>query len=147
MIREHFQAVKDLIPVSPRYTVHMGRVRGKVVAGIEQPVSYPYVVIWGDPGDETGESLAAIPDTLELRVRVTYAGVGFEQILDVIDLVRAALSDRRPAVAGRSVSRLKQASLLAVQEDTDVTLPDKSHPMFAADEFVLTSQRAQKESP
>lgn len=142
MIREHFQAVKDMVPVSSRYTVHMGRVRGKFVNGVEQDVSYPYVVLWGDLGDETGESLAATPDSLELRIRVTYAAVGLEQLLDVIDLVRAALSDRRPTVSGRSLSRLRQASLIAAQEDTDVTLSDRSHPMFAADEFVLTSQRA-----
>lgn len=141
MIREHFIAVKQMIPQTPRFAVHLGSVRGAFVGGREQDLEYPYVVLWGDPGNETGEDLAATLDTLELRIRVTYAARGFEQLLDVVDLVRDALTGRRPPIEGYTTSRLEQRSLQAAQADKDVTLSDRSHPMFATDEFVLTSQR------
>jgi hypothetical protein len=142
MIREHYAAVKALIPTSPRYVVHLGAARGKVTDGVLQPLTYPYVVLWGDLGTETTEALSATPDTLEMRIRATYVALGFEQLADVATLVRAALSQSRPAVAGWAPGRLQQQSLMDAQTDYDVTLTDKSNPMYAVDEYLLSSQRS-----
>ena len=133
MIREHYDGIYALIPAD------VGKHYGQVKA---DGLTYPYVVLWGDMGAETTEALSSTPDTLELRPRVTYVASGFEQLMWLIDQVRPALSQAIPTVAGWVPSRMVQNSLTDAQTDFDVTIPNTSrNPMFAVDEFVLSSQR------
>ncbi|WP_458116971.1 hypothetical protein [Arthrobacter sp. D2-10] len=142
MIREHYLGVNALIPASPLFAKHFGSVQPKVLNGVEQPLQYPYVVLWGDPGTEGTEALSGTPDTLDLRLRVTYVAAGFEQLMWLIDQVRPALSQAIPSVPGWVPGRLFQQSLTDAQTDFDVTIPaTKRNPMFAVDEFLLSSQR------
>ena len=136
MIREHYAAVKALVPAGT--TVYAWSVPGTP--------SYPYVCLWGDLGDETsggpdGDSLQDVPDVLSLRVRATYVGLTGDSVLIVCRNVRAALNRKIPVVAGWSPGPLRQSSLMDVQTDESVTLTGGTHPVFAVDEFALVSSK------
>lgn len=134
MIREHYAAVKALLPAD--MNVYMWNVPNSP--------QYPYVCLWGDLGNETsggpdGDSLEDTVGVLMLRVRATYAGLTGDSVLVLCRNVRAALNRERPVVAGRWCSELRQASLMDVQADTDVTIPGFGNPLFAVDEFSFLS--------
>ena len=134
MILEHYNAVKSLLPSTVR--VYMW--------SVPDTPAYPYVCLWGDPGNESsggpdGDSLQDVPDVLDIRVRATYAGLTGDSVLIVCRNVRAALNRKIPAVTGWRPGKLRQSSLQDVQTDTSVTLTGGAHPVFAVDEFALTS--------
>ena len=137
MIREHYDAVRALLPSTVRVYAW----------GVPEAPSYPYVVIWGDLGDESsggpdGESLDDVADVLSLRIRATYAGLTGDSVLIVARNVRAALNRKTPTVTGWRTNPLRQSTLMDVQVDRDVTIPGSgTHPLFAVDEFALTSER------
>lgn len=137
MILEHYGAVKALLPGT--VTVYMW--------SVPDVPSYPYVCLWGDLGNESsggpdGDSLQDVPDVLSLNVRATYAGLTGDSVLTVCRNVRAALNRKTPVVAGWHPSKLRQSSLMDVQTDTSVTLPEPgAHPVFAVDEFALVSSK------
>jgi len=102
--------------------------------------------LWGDLGDESsggpdGDSLLDAVKVLTIRVRATYAGLTGDSLAIVTRNVRAALNRKTPVVAGWSVSKLRQSTLMDAQTDFDVTIPTIGHPIFAVDEFVLVSER------
>ena len=134
MILEHFQAVKALIPTtSPAFTVHL----------FDVPASptFPYVVLWADPGRHYSETLDSTPHDLLLNVRATCVGATGESCLVVLDAVRAALNRKSPVVAGRKVHELVQSPLSGVQPDKSVTITATgTHPVFAVDEYELRSE-------
>lgn len=136
MIKEHYDAVKALIPGT--VTVYPWSVPAEP--------TYPYVCLWGDLGDESsggpdGDSLLDAVKVLTIRVRATYAGLTGDSLAIVTRNVRAALNRKTPVVAGWSVSKLRQSTLMDAQTDFDVTIPTIGHPIFAVDEFVLVSER------
>lgn len=137
MIREHYEAVRALIPSSVRVYAW----------GVPDAPNYPYVVVWGDLGDESsggpdGDSLTDEAGVLSLRVRCTYAGLTGDSVLIVARNVRAALNRKTPTVAGWRTNPLRQSTLMDVQVDRDVTIPGSgAHPLFAVDEFALVSQK------
>lgn len=136
MIKEHYDAVKALLPGT--VTAYMWNVPTSPV--------YPYVVLWGDLGDESsggpdGESLQDVPNVLTLRIRATYAGLNGDSLLIMCRNVRTALNRKTPTVAGWKPSKLRQAVLMDAQTDYDVTIPDFGHPIFAVDEFSLISEK------
>lgn len=136
MIREHYDAVKALIPATVR--VYMW--------SVPDTPAYPYVVLWGDIGSESsggpdGDSLQDVPDVLTLNVRATYAGLTGDSVLIVARNVRAALNRKTPVVAGWRPSKLRQSSLMDAQTDTSVTLGGGANPVFAVDEFALVSSK------
>ncbi len=136
MIKEHYDAVKALLPSTVR--VHMWSVPADPV--------YPYVVLWGDLGEESsggpdGDSLRDVPDILSLRIRATYVGLTGDSLLIVARNARAALSRKTPTVAGWHPNPLRQAVLMDAQTDTDVTLTGGGHPIYAVDEFALVSHK------
>ena len=136
MIKEHYDAVKALIPGT--VTVYPWSVPAEP--------TYPYVCLWGDLGDESsggpdGDSLCDVPDVLMLRVRATYAGLTGDALGIVADKVRGALNRKTPVVAGWAVSKLRQSPLMDAQTDFDVTIPNIGHPIFAVDEFALVSNK------
>ncbi|MFE4229130.1 hypothetical protein ACFRJ8_14720 [Arthrobacter sp. NPDC056886] len=136
MIKEHYDAVKALLPSTVR--VYMWNV--------PDTPAYPYVVLWGDLGNESsggpdGDSLEDVPDVLALNVRATYAGLTGDSVLIVARNVRAALNRKTPVVAGWRPGKLWQSSLMDAQTDTSVTLTGGAHPIFAVDEFALVSSK------
>lgn len=136
MIKEHYDAVKALLPSTVR--VYMWNVP-------EAP-AYPYVVLWGDLGEESsggpdGDSLRDVPDVLSLRMRATYVGLTGDSLLIVARNARAALNRQMPTVAGWHTNPLRQAVLMDAQTDADVTLTGGGHPIFAVDEFALVSHK------
>lgn len=143
MIHEHYLAVRDLIPESASYDIHFGSVRPKHdEEGKEIPLRYPYVVVWGDFGTEHSESLARVPDQLDLRPRVTYAGEGYEQVMWLADTVRPHLNRASPVVGGWYAGKMNVSPLRPPEEDQDVTLPgSNTYPWAAVDEFPFTSTR------
>lgn len=136
MIKEHYDAVKALVPFTVR--VHMWSVPADPV--------YPYVVLWGDLGEESsggpdGDSLRDVPDVLSLRIRATYVGLTGDSLLIIARNARAALSRKTPIVAGWHPNPLRQAVLMDAQTDTDVTLTGGGHPIYAVDEYALVSHK------
>jgi hypothetical protein len=136
VIKEHYDAVKALLPAG--LTIYRG--------SVPSTPTYPYVVLWGDLGEESsggpdGDSLQDVPDVLSLRPRVTYAGLTFDSVLIVARNVRAALNRKTPVVAGWRPGKLRQAPLMDVQTDTGVTLTGGANPVFAVDEFALVSSK------
>ena len=136
MIKEHYDAVKALMPAG--LTLYRG--------SVPSTPTYPYVVLWGDLGEESsggpdGDSLQDVPDVLSLRPRVTYAGLTFDSVLIVARNVRAALNRKTPVVVGWRPSKLRQSPLMDVQTDTSVTLTGGANPVFAVDEFALVSSK------
>lgn len=144
MIKEHYDAVKALLPGTVR--VHMWKAEERDAQGNIVPLKYPYVVLWGDLGEESsggpdGDSLRDIPDVLSLRIRATYVGVNGDSMLIVCGNTRASLNRKTPVVAGWRPNPLRQAVLMDGQTDTDVTLTGGGHPTFAVDEFTLVSHK------
>lgn len=136
MIKEHYDAVKALLP--PTVRVHMWSVPAAPV--------YPYVVLWGDLGEESsggpdGDSLRDVPNVLSLRIRATYVALEGDSLLIVARNARAALSRKTPTVTGWRTNPLRQAVLMDGQVDTDVTLTGGVHPIYAVDEFALISHK------
>jgi hypothetical protein len=132
VIRDHYEAVKALLPSTTR--VYMW--------SVPETPAYPYVVLWGDLGSESsggpdGDSLEDVPDVLSLNIRATYVGLTWESALIIARNVRAALNRKTPTVAGWMPSKLRQSSLMDAQTDTDVT----PHPVYAVDEFTLVSHK------
>ena len=145
MIAEHYNAAKALL--RPTLRVHMFTVtREKNPDGSLKPIAYPYVVLWGDLGDESsggpdGDALADVPDVLSLRIRATYVGLTFESMAIVAKNVRSDMNRKTPTVTGWRPGKLRQAVLMDAQADTDVTLTGGGNPIFAVDEFALVSHK------
>jgi hypothetical protein len=136
VIKEHYDAVKALLP--PAVRVYMWNV--------PSAPTYPYVVLWGDLGEESsggpdGDTLGDVPDVLSLRIRATYVGLTGDSLLITARNARAALSRKIPAVPGWRTNPLRQAVLMDAQTDTDVTLTGGGNPVFAVDEFALVSHK------
>lgn len=136
MIREHYAAVKALIPAT--VNVYMWSVP-------DTPV-YPYVVLWGSAGDESsggldGDSLLDRQDVLSIRMRATYAGLNGDSMLIAVRNVRSALNRKTPVVAGWKPGPLRQSSLMDGQADLSITLTGGSHPVYAVDEYTLVSHK------
>lgn len=144
MILEHYNAVKALLP--PTVRVYMWKAEERDATGKVGPPVYPYVVLWGDLGEESsggpdGDSLEDVPDVLSIRIRATYVGVNGDSMLIVCRNTRAALSRKTPVVAGWKPSPLRQFVLMDGQVDKDVTLTNGGNPTFAVDEFALISHK------
>jgi hypothetical protein len=133
VIREHYEAVKALIPA--HFTVYL--------FDVPSTPAFPYVVLWGDAGAHGSVSLDPTPREISMQVRATCVGTTYESCLVVLEGVRSALNRARPVVAGRKVHELVQEPLLMVQPDRDVTVPGTSaHPIYAVDGYSLLSEPA-----
>lgn len=136
-VGDHYAAVGALVPAG--LTVYYG--------GVPTIPAYPYVVLWGDlgnevSGDAAGEALDDVVRGLSLRVRVTCVAQSWDSLMITVNRVRAALNRKVPAVYGWAPSKLKQSSLLDAQVDRDVVIPGtKSNPFYAVDEYALVSEK------
>lgn len=144
MIKEHYDAVKALI--RPAIRVHMWKAEERDEQGNIIPLKYPYVVLWGDLGEESsggpdGDSLRDEPDVLSIRIRATYVGESGDSMLITCRNVRADLNRKTPAVTGWHPNPLRQAVLMDGQVDRDVPLIGGGNPTYAVDEFALISHK------
>lgn len=131
-IAAHYAAVRGMIPSSA--AVYPGVVP-------DNP-TYPYVVIWGDPGKEDSEALSDDPSTLTLKIYATVAGLTFDSAATMLKIVRGALNRKRPSVSGRSVGPLTQSPQQPIQADTNVAIAGYGHPFYAVDQYTLISDPA-----
>lgn len=133
MSKPHYDAFESILPTGVR--VFRGSAPTKPAAS-----DYPYVVLGGDPGLEGTEAATGDPDSLDLRFRLTYAALTFDQLLIVIGKVRGALRGKRLVVPGWSCNLFRHEPLVAIRTDYDVTVPDLSiNPVYAVDEFSVFS--------
>jgi hypothetical protein len=133
MSKAHYDAFQALMPAGLK--LHRGSAPDKLAS-----TSYPYVVIGGNAGDESTEAYAGDKDSLDLRFKVTYAGLTFDSVLITIKRVRDTVLNSRLVVPGWSTTGFTHASLLDVRTDFDVTVPDITvHPVYAVDEFSVFS--------
>ncbi|WP_426302770.1 hypothetical protein [Arthrobacter sp. R-11] len=131
MGKEHYDAIEAMLPAG--LNVHRGS-----APLTPEAEDYPYVVIGGTPGTETTEALSGPPDSLDLPVKITYAGLTFDSVLITIRDVRAALNRKRPQITGWVCDPLKQSSLVDIRTDYDVMVPGIAlNPVYAVDEFGL----------
>lgn len=131
-ILRHYHAVAQLMPYD--LTVYVGEIKGAP--------TYPYVVLWGDVGLESSETLADVPDDLTVRLRVTCAGLSMDSVLITMSRVRAALNRVAPSVSEWSPGRMVQEPLQDITPDFDVNIPDIGHPWFAVDGYTLRSTKS-----
>jgi hypothetical protein len=133
VIREHYEAVKALIP--SRFAVYLFDTPSRP--------AFPYVVLWGDAGLEGSESLDSTPSDLTINLRATCVGANYESCLVVLAGVRRALNRAVPSVPGRKVHEMRQEPLLDIGPDRDITVPGtNTHPIFAVDGYTLQSEPA-----
>jgi hypothetical protein len=135
MTRAHYDAFEALLPAGTK--VFRGSAPAKPL-----PADYPYVVLGGDPGEESGEAATGEPDSLDIRFRMTYAALTFDQVLTTIGKVRDSLRGRRLVVPGWSGGLFRHQPLVPIRTDFDVTVPDLAiNPVYAVDEYALFSTR------
>ena len=111
------------------------------------PQDYPYVVLWSDlglefSGDQPGwnDSLADLPDALEINLRATYVGLSKESVAVLARRTRAVLNRAVLEVDGWTCAPLRQAPLAGIAADESVQI-EQTHPHFAVDEYRLIATR------
>lgn len=133
MSKPHYDAFDALLP--PTVTLHKGSAPDELTSA-----DYPYIVRGGNAGDESTEAYAGDPDTLDLRFKITYAGLTFDSVLHVINQVRNNLRSARLVVPGWATTGFTLTALLDIRTDFDVKITDVSaHPVYAVDEFSIRS--------
>lgn len=136
---EFYNALKAMLPENLKAHIIYPKLSSPPVLA-----DYPYVLLWGSPGDEfsggPGEaSLGDRLDGVEFRFKATYVGANTDALSIVLKRCRLAWNRQMPVVAGYDCSKLRQSSLMDAQADVDVTLSSGNHPLFAVDEFVLVA--------
>lgn len=143
---EFYNALKAMLPTNLNahiITVKMVDAEGKVRPPIL--ADYPYVLLWGSPGDEFsgepgGASLGDRLDGKEFRFKATYVGANADALSIVLKRCRLAWNRQTPVVPGFRCDKLRQSSLMDAQADTDIVITNSSnHPLFAVDEYVLVA--------
>ena len=104
-------------------------------------------VLWSDlglefSGDQPGwdDSLADLPDALEVNIRATYVGLSKESVAVLARRTRAALNRAVLEVEGWTCAPLRQAPLAGIAADESVQI-GQMHPHFAVDEYRLIATR------
>ena len=111
------------------------------VPDAERPV-YPYLLLWGSPGQSGIESSVTADADLSDLLGVTAADTTPGNVLLLVDRARAVLDGVRFTVAGMDVT-LSRSVGQDVREDTDFTVPDTNrHPCFAVDRYQLVATPA-----
>ncbi|AYN57868.1 tail terminator [Arthrobacter phage Faja] len=135
MSKAHYDAFEQLIPDGIRVF------RGS--APIE-PVSadYPYVVLGGNAGTESTEAVAGDPDSLDLRFKLTYAGLSLDSVLIIMGQVRPTIRAARMVVPGWVCGLFRHESLVDITTDFGVKVADVgANPVYAVDEYAVFCAR------
>lgn len=109
----HAKAVRDYLDADPDITAYLG----------ERGGALPCVVLYPDPGTDETSSLIPNEDVV-VFIPLHAVGEGPEQVLVLMDKVRARLSRAMPSISGRSVHPMWQEQGPApLQRDDDVQPP------------------------
>jgi hypothetical protein len=140
-VKEFYTAVAARLP--PEVVLH------NFTAQLSDPpvaADYPYVVLGGGPGwDFSGDgpespSLAAVVDSVEMRIKATLAATSLTGLDWLFTRVRPALSGQRLSVQGWSCSAMEQTPLLDIQPDRAISF-DGLNPLFMVDEYTFIATR------
>lgn len=131
MIREHAEAVLALL-ASGAHTLYDGQVP-------DEP-SYPYWVLYFDPGSELATRLCATSNRADLRFQLISVGLTAEAAQIVADDGRSLVLDRVLSVAGRVCTPIRRESALPIRPDRDVIDPSTNrHPLYSVDTYHFVS--------
>ncbi len=133
-MRDHFAAIKVMLEPL-----------GRQIYTIEATGSptYPYLLLWGLPGQLTADAVDGVQKTYSDLLRVTSVGATPEAAMEVRRLSRGLLLDQRPFVEGRFVHELRMVDAMDVMPDRDVTMPQTNrHPAYGVDVYRLISDPA-----
>ncbi|MET4095115.1 hypothetical protein [Arthrobacter sp. UYCu712] len=135
MSKAHYDAFEAMLPDT--LNIFRGSAPSKPVEA-----DYPYVVLGGNAGADYSESATGKPDAIDLRFKLTYAGLSFDQLLVAIEQVRAAFRGKRLVVPGWSSAPFRHEPLVDIRTDRDITVPGLSiNPVYAVDELAVFSTR------
>lgn len=121
----HADAVKALIGTTVR--LHEGQ------RPADSPL--PCAVLFIDNGTGLRTTLAAVSDRRDVSFQVTSVGLDPEGVRSVAERVRAAVLDKRPAVAGRTSNPVRVDTADPIRLDRDVT----PHVFYAVDVYSFFS--------
>ncbi|KQR02483.1 hypothetical protein ASF72_10640 [Arthrobacter sp. Leaf141] len=141
MAEEHYKALEARLRAVAQAVLDGPAVHFGAITGTPESADYPYILIGGNAGQETSAAPVASTDTLELRFKLTYAGLSFESVLFIVSLTRRALIGARLQIPGWTCAPLRHEALQDIRTDFDVIIPDIGSPLFAVDELVLFAGR------
>ena len=103
---------------------------------------YPYVLLWGSPGQAGIEASVQAQSDLSDLVGVTMVHTSGRNVLVLVPLVRAVLDGAQFTEGGMLVTVALGPSQ-TVRADRELTLPDtNAHPMFAVDRYQVVATPA-----
>lgn len=96
----------------------------------------PYTILWVPPGNTSETSLRGDSDQLDTVVQLTHVGGDRNEAIGESDAARLTIVDKRPALAGRTAYRIKQAGDGGpVTRDDASRIERDSRPAFSAIAF------------
>lgn len=130
-LEDHAQALLTLLRAgAPVLTVYDGNVPANP--------ALPYCVLYlGWDAERT--ALQAVTDQFNGRAQVTSVGANAQAARIVAKLVADRLIDVAPAVAGRSCWPITHELAQPPREDRDVHIDGIGFPVYAVDEYLLSS--------
>lgn len=133
-MRDHFDAVKVMLAPMNRQ-VHFVEASGSP--------SYPYMILWGLPGQLSADAIDGGQRVISDLLRVTHVGATPEAVMELRRLSRPLLMQSRPIVTGRTVHELRMLDATDVMIDRDVNMPQTNrHPAYGVDVYRLISEPA-----
>lgn len=134
-VEDHVAAVKVLLAGLPalQVTVYDGEV--------PKTAAQMYAVLYTPPGDVSRGSLRAVSDQFRMVVQVTCVGISAAQARRVVGLVRDALVDQVPVVAGRTCWPIVQeeGTPSIQRDDTDRDPTTGQSRMYFTPRFIVAS--------
>lgn len=116
----------------PPIPVHVGEV-------LDARPATPYWLVIPDPGLSGRDTLAGASSRLDLAIQVKSVGATAREAINAAQRARAALTDVRLAIAGRTAWPIRHVDTLPVQPDPDVTATDGRRLLFAVDTYELST--------
>lgn len=121
----HADAIKALIGKSVR--LHDG--------AVPDGAALPYAVLFIDDGTAARTRMVPVSDRRNVGFQITSVGIDPDGARSVAERVRAAVLDKRPAVAGRATWPVQQEVSQPLRVDRDVT----PHLLYVVDQYAFSS--------
>lgn len=114
MIRAHYNAFKGLLTEAPNPLVVHDAESPNLAGGM-------YVTLYPDTGNREAVDLADANPLKSWTIRTTVTGDSLTQVNKGMEMVEARLEGIRPAVAGRTCTRIKKLLTRPAERDDDVS--------------------------